>query len=126
MAQTKSKRTRRKPLHCGKCESYSRRADHKETDRCALICMQCEQYGLRSDHKETDKCMIWCSHCGRNGHHMSDAMTERCNSIYATMHHNVARVIYQDFNMKTNLYIVVRRVMSQGDKILGKTTIHYN
>ena len=54
---------------------------------------------------------------------ITDAMTERCKSIYATMHQNVARVIYQDFIMKMNLYIVVRNVMSQGDKILAKKTI---
>ena len=52
-------------------------------------------------------------------------MTERCKSTYATVHQNVARVIYQDFNIKTNLYIVVRRVMSQGDKILAKTTLRW-
>ena len=39
------------------------------------------------------------------------------------MHHNVASVIYQDFDIKMELYIVVRSVVLLGDKILPKTTI---
>ena len=49
MAQTKTKRTGKNAPHCGHCEIF----------------------GGRSDHKETDKCWSWCSHCGRTGHHMS-------------------------------------------------------
>ena len=54
-----------------------------------------------------------------------DAMTERCNSIYAAMQRILNLVIYQDFNMYLELYIVVRHVTSLGDKILAKTSIHY-
>ena len=55
-----------------------------------------------------------------------DAMTERCKSIYATLHQNVARVIYLDFIIKTNPYMVARRVKSQGDKLLAKTSQRYD
>ena len=71
MAQTKTKGTRRKALHCEKCEGYGRRADHKETDKCALHCEECFQEGSYPFHKEKDKCYSFCSHCYRNGHHMS-------------------------------------------------------
>ena len=54
---------------------------------------------------------------------MKDAMTERCKSTYATVHQNVARVIYEDFIMKMNPYMVARNVLSLGDKILAKMTL---